>query len=109
MAVAWFREVMTNVMKSYIRHCFTVTQDIGTASSFSRHRSQMGLFVDSNLERCPFNWQCPVSGPAPFVAGLCSSARTFSMERSPDFLHSVSCGLCPVLGRLRRRELVQVL
>jgi hypothetical protein len=32
-------------------------------SSFSRHLSHMGLFVNPILKRCPVRWQCPVSSP----------------------------------------------
>jgi hypothetical protein len=32
-------------------------------SSSFRHLSQRGSSVNSNLKRCPFRWQCPVSSP----------------------------------------------
>jgi hypothetical protein len=33
----------------------------GADSSFFRHLSQMGLYINSILKRCLFRWQCPVT------------------------------------------------
>jgi hypothetical protein len=32
-------------------------------SSFSRHSSEVGSFVNPSLKRCPFRCQCPVNSP----------------------------------------------
>jgi hypothetical protein len=38
--------------------------------SFSRHFSQVGLFVNPIFKRCPFRWQCLVSSPVTHINGF---------------------------------------
>jgi hypothetical protein len=66
-------------------------------SSASRHLLQVGSFINPNLKRCPFRWQCPVYSPT-----IHFSWSLFNFNRSLVLLAegpgiSSFAGLSPVM------------
>jgi hypothetical protein len=56
-------------------------------SPFSRHLSQVGLFVNPTSSRCPFRWRCPVSS---LVTQLLGYKAGYSLESQPTFRRNIS-------------------